>query len=204
MYAPKHFAISDIPTIHAFIRENSFATLVSVAAGTPIATHIPIELETNEKGETVLWGHVAKANSQCKTFQPGARVLVIFLAPVHHYISSSWYNYVDAPTWNYMSVHITGTIQIIEGEKTKESVRRLMNKYEKESAAPLAFDSLPPDVLQQLNGLVAFEVQIEKTEAVFKMSQNRDDENYQRIVHQLKANGSVAARLMAEALERQR
>jgi transcriptional regulator len=204
MYVPKHFEVTDPVIIEDFIKANSFATLTSIADGVPVATHIPIELETDALGKKVLWGHMAKANPQWKTFASLPKVLAVFLAPLNQYISSSWYNYKEAPTWNYMSVHVTGTVSLIEGERMKESIRRLMDKHEKISKTPLAFDSLPESVLRQLNGLVAFEIQLEKVEAVFKLSQNRDDENYANIIRELRATGIENARLMAEVLERNR
>ena len=42
MYIPRRFEEKGKETIHAFIRENSFAILVSVQEGRPIGTHIPL------------------------------------------------------------------------------------------------------------------------------------------------------------------
>ncbi|HYG39997.1 MAG TPA: FMN-binding negative transcriptional regulator [Cytophagales bacterium] len=80
MYIPKYFEVTDRKIIEQFIRENSFATIISSGNEFPTATHIPIELEVNEKGETVLWGHISKANSQWKLFESNPNVLVIFLS----------------------------------------------------------------------------------------------------------------------------
>ncbi|SEF39789.1 Putative FMN-binding domain-containing protein [Algoriphagus boritolerans DSM 17298 = JCM 18970] len=43
-------------------------------------------------------------------------VLVNFQGP-YAYISSSWYNHENVPTWNYLAVHVYGKIRIIEGEE---------------------------------------------------------------------------------------
>lgn len=204
MYIPSHFEVTDRPVIERFIQENSFATIISVEDGRPLATHIPIELEVNGRGEKVLWGHMSRANPQWKTFSGGGKVLAVFLAPVSHYISSSWYDYVDAPTWNYMSVHVSGHIRLLEGEEMKESLRRLMAKHERGVNQSLELDDLPDDVLLQLNGLRAFEIAIEEVEAVFKLSQNRDDDNYQRIIASLRELGDVNSNLMADVLENNR
>ena len=117
MHIPKLFEIKDITIIEQFIKENGLATLITKNSLFPVGTHIPIDLEINENGENVLWGHISKANTQWNDFEKDENVLVIFLSPVHHYISSSWYNHPNAPTWNYLSVHISGKLKIIEGEK---------------------------------------------------------------------------------------
>lgn len=202
MYIPKYFEVTDRKIIEQFIRENSFATIISSGNEFPTATHIPIELEVNEKGEKVLWGHISKANSQWKLFESNPNVLVIFLSPIHHYISSSWYAHPNAPTWNYMSVHISGKSKIIEGEMLWEAVRRLTDKYEKMVKEPISLDTLPESVQKQMNGLVGFEISIEKVEASFKLSQNRDAKDYETIIQELSQLGTATSKLMAEELRK--
>ncbi|HLX66441.1 MAG TPA: FMN-binding negative transcriptional regulator, partial [Puia sp.] len=72
MYIPKRYEEKDLEKVHAFIRENSFAILVSVLDGLPVATHIPLLLEKDEQGRDVLVGHIARGNEQKKTFGDGA------------------------------------------------------------------------------------------------------------------------------------
>ena len=187
-----------------FIRDTGLATLITKGSAYPAATHIPVELEQNANGETILWGHISKANPQWKDFEKDEHVLVVFLSPVHHYISSSWYSLPNAPTWNYMSVHVTGRIKIIEGEELWECVRRLTNRYEQKSANPVSLDTLPPEVQQQMNGIIGFEISIDKMEAAFKLSQNRDDEDHKNIIMQLRSSSGLSAQMMAEVMEQQR
>ena len=75
MYLPKLFEIKDWPEITRFIKENPFATLVSRGDEYPVATHIPLELEENERGETVLSGHLARANPQWNLFESEPDIL---------------------------------------------------------------------------------------------------------------------------------
>jgi transcriptional regulator len=201
MHIPGLFEIKDTALIHQFIKEIGFATLVTANNAYPVATHIPLELEINEKGEWVLWGHVSKTNPQWKMFEHFPTVLAIFLSPINSYISSSWYSHANAPTWNYMSVHISGNIKIIEGEKLWESIRRLTNKYEKNSANPVSLDTLPPSVQKQMNGLVGFEISMDKVEAAFKLSQNRNETDFKNIINQLRLSKNRNEQLMADAME---
>lgn len=203
MHIPKLFEITENTIIEQFIKENGFETLISKGSDFPDGTHIPIEIETNENGEKVLWGHVSKANPQWKEFETSPNVLVIFLSNVHHYISSPWYNHPNAPTWNYLSVHVSGKLKILEGEKLWESIRRLTDKYEKNSANPVSLDTLPEAVQKQMNGIVGFEISIEKIEAAFKLSQNRNDEDFKNIVNELRLSKQLSASLMADVMERE-
>lgn len=101
-----------------------------------------------------------------------------------------------------MSVHVYGTVQTITGEKLWESVRRLTGKYERDAEHPVSLDTLPPSVQKQMNSLVGFEIRIHKIEAAFKLSQNRNPEDFFNIIHQLRKMGTVNANLMADAMAR--
>lgn len=51
MHIPKTFEITDYKIIEQFIKENGFATLITNGSAFPTGTHIPLELEENEKSE---------------------------------------------------------------------------------------------------------------------------------------------------------
>src|SRR6187402_3094913 len=107
MYIPREYKNEDLASVKEFIQSNGFAILVSEAEGKPWATHLPLVLDTNSEGKDILFGHISKANKQWKDFDPDKEVLAIFSGP-HAYISSSWYDHVNVPTWNYLAVHIYG------------------------------------------------------------------------------------------------
>jgi transcriptional regulator len=151
-----------------------------------------------------LWGHVARSNAQWQAFERNPFVTVIYLSPLNHYISSSWYDHPNAPTWNYMSVQVYGKARILNPSDTWESVRRLMIRYEKASRKPLSLDTLPPDVQAQMNGLVAFEISITSIKAAFKLSQNRDDKNFLNIIRELNEKGDPIATKLAQVMQSHR
>jgi transcriptional regulator len=202
MHIPKIFEINDLAIIEQFIKEIGLATLISKGSKWPMGTHIPLQLVLNDKGEKVLWGHISKANDQWQDFEKDSNVLAIFLSPVNSYISSSWYAQPNAPTWNYLSVHITGKLTIIEGEKLWESVRQLTNNYEQKMENSVSLDTLPESVKKQMNGIVGFEIAITKIEAAFKISQNRTVEDYENIIKMLRLTEDLNAKLMADIMER--
>ncbi|MDZ4709124.1 MAG: FMN-binding negative transcriptional regulator [Saprospiraceae bacterium] len=201
MHTPSYYKIDDEKLIDQFLRDYSFGTLISAGSSYPLATHIPMELEINTLGKSVLRGHISKANPQWHSWASHPQVLAVFLSPIHHYISSSWYNHPNVPTWNYMSVHISGELSILEGEDLKESLRRLTDKYEKDSRNPVSLDQLPVPVQNQINGIVGFEIQINRKEASFKLSQNRNEEDFLTIINELKNSGKPQAIQLAEIME---
>ena len=175
----------DEPEIVDFIRKNSFATLISQVKGKPWATHLPIVLGKNKSGEAVLSGHMAKANPQWKSIAENEEVLVIFQGP-HAYISSSWYNHENVPTWNYLAVHVYGKTRLIEGEELLDHLKSLTNTHEEGRPNRVSVETMTESYLaRQLKGLVGFEIKIEEVKSSAKLSQNRDDVNYQHIIEKL-------------------
>jgi transcriptional regulator len=204
MYVPEIFEITDPKIIEQFIKENGFGTLITASSPFPVGTHIPMLLETNAIGDKVLTGHISKENPQGLDFEKSPQVLAIFLSSIHQYISSSWYNHPNAPTWNYISVHVSGNLKIIEGDTLWKAVSQLTDKYEQQSKCPVSLETLPKSVQRQMNGIIGFEISIHKIEAAFKLSQNRSQEDFANILNELRLSKDLMASLMADCMERNR
>src|SRR5688500_12214424 len=199
MYIPKQFQVEDTSEIKSFIEQNGFAILISQAQGKLWGTHIPL-LFSEDKSK--LYGHISKANIQWKNFASNDEVLAIFNGP-HAYISSSWYDHENVPTWNYIAAHVYGNVRIIEGMELYQSIRHLVNKYEKHSEHPVTLEGMSPDyVKKEMMGLVGFEITITRIEAACKLSQNRDKKNFEAITHQLEKRGDHDSIKIAEAMKR--
>jgi transcriptional regulator len=182
MYVPKKFQNTDASQVQDFIRENGFGIIISKTHESIEATHIPLHLSEDGKK---LHGHLSRANPQWKNFVEHPEVLVIFNGP-HAYISSSWYNHENVPTWNYIAVHVHGKINLIEGDALELSLKQLVDKYEKQSASPVSVEKMSPEYFRkQIQGLVGFEIAITNMEAAYKLSQNRDKVNHDAIISAL-------------------
>lgn len=202
MYIPKHFKQEDKEAIAQLVHEFGFATLISASNNTPYATHIPLELEVNGN-EWILHGHIARANPQWKNFETNPDVLAVFMGP-HTYVSPSWYNHRNVPTWNYLAAHLSGKITLVEGEALGQSLRQLMARYENAHAQkPQGYDEIPAKTLEiDLRGVVGFEIKVEKIEASYKLSQNRDAESYASVIAHLKKLKAYDAERIAEEMEK--
>ncbi len=178
MYTPDAFKIDDAETIQSFIAANSFATLVTVADGHPVVSHLPLIYDSpggDTSGEQVtVTGHMAKANSHWRAFDGKSESLAIFSGP-DAYISPTWYETKPAvPTWNYAVVHIRGPITALEDEDwILEHVSRLTAIHEM-AAAGESEVSVSPDLKSRLVKLiVGFRMDVTSVEAKFKLNQNR-------------------------------
>lgn len=201
MYIPGHFNQQNIEEVKSFLKQNSFGILVSQVNGRPWATHIPLELEVNGEGKDVLVGHVSRGNKQWKEFENNEEVLAIFNGP-HTYISSSWYDHENVPTWNYIAVHVYGRIRIISGDELLASLKRLLDKYEAHSAKPVTVEGMSPKYLEgELRGVIGFEITVTDIQAAYKLSQNRDLKNKSRIIAELEHRGDVDSLAIAERMK---
>jgi transcriptional regulator len=201
MYVDKSNRNENTDELQEFIRQNGFSILVSTVEGKPWATHIPLLLSSDGKK---LSGHLAKGNKQWKEWNDNTEVLAIF-SGAHTYISSSWYDHENVPTWNYIAVHACGTLRILSQEELIDSLKSLTNKYEKASQHPVTVEGMSKDFLsKELLGIVGFEITITKLEAAYKLSQNRDDKNYKEIIHQLNERPDADSHKIAEEMAKLR
>ena len=168
MYTPKPFVLGDAQAQAQIIRDYPFGTLVTQGPDGIHATHLPFLLHRRDDGSSILAGHMARQNPQlAHTDHP---TLVIFSGP-HAYISPRWYETPGlVPTWNYIAVHVHGTMSVLEDEA--ESGRHLDALIER-------FDSVDKPVIpaetraKLLQGIQAFEIAITQIEGKAKLSQNR-------------------------------
>jgi len=200
MFIPKKFEVTDFNEISKFISEHSFAIIVSQKDGRSVATHVPLLLREIE-GENYVTGHLARANEQWKTFSEVEEVLVIFQGP-HTYVSSSWYNHENVPTWNYQSVHIYGKIEIMTKEELIEDLSLLMEKYESHRKTPILWDSISDDTKKQINAIVGFKISCDEIQAAFKLSQNRNEQDFNSIIKNLYKEENPQAEQIAKAMEK--
>src|SRR5580698_3802524 len=101
MYSPKAFAVRDLPVLHDFMEQYSFATLVTRHEDQLTASHLPLVLDRDAGPYGRLRGHLAVRNPQLDHLAAGSEALVMFQGP-HSYISPFWYaSPHNVPTWNY-------------------------------------------------------------------------------------------------------
>lgn len=204
MYSLPYFKEQDSAVVLQFIKEHPFAFLCGADdAGKPVATQVPVFIDACE-GKILLTGHIMRNTDHHKAFEQNPHVLAVFTG-AHSYVSPSWYaNPQQGGTWNYMSVHAKGLLKFLNETALIEVLRRTTNHFENNPHSPANFEHLPQDYVQRLiKAIVAFEIEVTEMDNVFKLSQNRDEESYHNIIHQLneqKGDGVVIAEEMQKRL----
>ncbi|WP_263354407.1 FMN-binding negative transcriptional regulator [Acidicapsa acidisoli] len=188
MYIPKFNQIQDRALLIEAMRAWSFAVLFGPdASGAPVATHLP--LVVRDEGEHgVLEGHFALANPHWKSLA-GRETLVVFSGP-HSYVSPSLYvEPKSVPTWNYIAVHATGTLHLIE-DATGDPAANFALKdallknliAQNEPAYADQWNDFPIGYrISMTSGIVGFRIPISRIEGKFKLSQNRPEQDRKNV-----------------------
>jgi len=202
MYIPRLYREEDRGKILEFLRQNGFATLVAYDGEKPTASHLLTEVL--EDGDRLFVnGHMSRANLLWKTFEKNLEVLVIFQG-AHTYISPTWYNHVNVPTWNYQAVHVYGKPRIVtDHDETYNLLKKLIERHE--AGSHYRLETLPHDFVEkEIKGIVAFQIEVTRIEANYKLSQNRDDKDRHNIIVRLEERNDEMSHGVAEAMKIQR
>lgn len=192
IYTPDYFH-GDPEAALELVASHPFATLVTtIDHEEPQVTYLPLLLEDN-----ALWGHLARSNPHWRHFAQG-RTHALFHGP-HAYVSPSWYPDPanNVPTWNYAAVHFSGVPEILDEAGLRRVVRQLVARFEPDGAATSA-----AKVETLLGGIVGFRMPIQRTEAKFKMSQNKGGAERAGIIAGLRASGRGPEAEVAGWMER--
>jgi transcriptional regulator len=164
------------------MEEQPFASLVSVGSSGLFASHIPMVLEQNGANGR-LKCHISRANPQWRDQTPSVEALAIFSGP-HHYITPSWYPEKEqtgkvVPTWNYVVVHAYGHLKVMEdSEWLMAHLAKLTNIHEAGLPVPWKVGDAPADYIASMaKGVVGLEMDIERIEGKWKLTQNRSEQD---------------------------
>ena len=202
MYVPKEFSPEDRSEIYDFLKNNPFGTLISNSENLePVATHLPFLTRTTSD-DIVLEGHLARNNKHAELLRDGKTALIIFHGP-HAYISSSVYGHQNVPTWNYQAVHVYGVISLMNEAELIRHLEEMVEHHESGREHQLDYASLPEELLTAYRkDILGFRITSYRIEAAFKLSQNRNESDFKRIIDDLskdKKNRSII-----EAMNRSR
>ncbi|WP_071795799.1 FMN-binding negative transcriptional regulator [Natronohydrobacter thiooxidans] len=194
MYLPEHFAETDATRISEVIAAAPLACIVAQTASGLLANHIPLL----SKPDGSLIGHVAKANDMHQTIADGQEVLAIFTS-MDAYVSPNFYpskqeHHRHVPTWNYVTVHVHGTIRFQHDRQAKHAVVGLLTRLHERRVngdAGWKMGDAPADYMAtMLENIVAFRITPTRIEAKSKLSQNREARDYDGAIKGLRASGA--------------
>ncbi len=181
-YPPEHHREDSFKKIVQTIKAFPFATLVSAQNNDSFITHVPLMYypDSGEHGKLV--GHMDRNNPHCGYLNK-RQIKAVFHGP-NSYISPNDYLTSQLPTWNHITVHITGKCKVIEStNEVKRSIMR-MTEFLETGDNPFILSGDNTKMNQIINFIVGFEIGITTWEGKFKLSQDKNEKD--RIAAKLK------------------
>lgn len=152
--------------------------------------------------------HMARANQQWKSIGVDAPGLAIVHGP-QAYVSPSNYegkmtDHKVVPTWNYQSVHLSGTVEVSEDvELLREIVSGLTDFHEAGRTTPWSVTEADSKYFEaQLRGIVAVTLHVRRVEAKYKLSQNRSTDDRERVAADLEGSSHSGDHEIAAEMKR--
>ncbi len=202
MYPSPKFAVTDPQEVRAFVERYPFASLVAADPGAGfVATHLPLLVQSWE-GPIVFRGHLMRDTDHWQALKQDPRVFLSFLGPNAPVLGSWQLTPRFGGTWNYQAVHANGSIRWLGEDQLVEHLQTLKDHFE--SSPSHRFDSLPPDYVGGLVPLIeCVDIVVSDLRCLFKLSQNRRLEEFDRTVEGLRARGGQSA-LVADEMQQRR
>jgi transcriptional regulator len=191
IYVPDRHRESDRQFLTGFLRDFSFAMVITTHGGLRIS-NVPTLYEEAEGSWGSVWWHLAKGNAQNGALGEAGETTIVFRGP-HSYISPNWYETKNAvPTWNFCVVHATGKARRIDDDAAfARQLEKLVGTNEAKYAAGerrWRLADLPESYLRGMRqGIVAYQMRIEGVEAKFKLGQERNAPDREGVLAALRA-----------------
>lgn len=159
----------------AFAAGRGFGSLMLAEGGEVLVAQVPFALDP---GEGRLEAHLVRSNPVARALAGGPRRAKIVVMGPDAYVSPDWYGVADqVPTWNYVAVHLTGTLSLGEGALMREHLDRLSAAFEARLAPkkPWTADKMSAGALDRLmRAIVPAGFVVEEVASTFKLNQNKD------------------------------
>lgn len=201
MYQLPPFVEANQEAIFSFMSEHPFALLVGsdlAATQTPLLLH-------RSGDNIVIRGHYMRDTDHYYSFENNPEVLVMFQGP-QCYVSAGWYSKRGiGSTWNYMSVQAKATLRFYDDQQTRIFLQELTHHFEDGRPQPELVEHMSDGYINSsLKAIVGFEAELRNVRATFKLSQNRDDASYIRIVRELEAIGKPQELMIVAEMKKRR
>ncbi|MEX3314030.1 FMN-binding negative transcriptional regulator [Sulfitobacter sp. PS-8MA] len=172
-----------------FARDVGFGVLAINGAEGPLMAHVPFIL--NDAGDLAEL-HLVRSNPiarALKTPQP----VRLAVSGADSYVSPDWYGIADqVPTWNYVAVHLTGTLELRPAEELPDLLARQSAIYEARLApkTPWKMDKMTPEARDKmLRMILPCQIRVTGIEGTWKLGQNKEDAVRRAAAEQMAAHG---------------
>ncbi len=159
----------------AFARQRGFGTLSINGEDGPLVSHVPFIL--SEDGREVEL-HLVRSNPILRALGSPQKAVIAAQGP-DSYISPDWYGIADqVPTWNYVAVHLRGTLEQSPQGDLHAMLDRLSAHFEAHLLPKPAWltSKMSDGVMERMmRMIVPCRMQVASINGTWKLGQNKDD-----------------------------
>ncbi|MAV48014.1 MAG: negative transcriptional regulator [Rhodospirillaceae bacterium] len=160
-----------------FAAQTGFGMLCVPFEGETLVSHLPFHLNP-ESDEFDL--HLAQNNAIVSTGLVKTTATLVIQGP-HGYVSPDWYQAPhQGPTWNYVAVHIKGTVVLQDRQELRRIVSELTTEFEMRvnGKSPWRSEDIKDKPMDGLMAqIVPYRFQIEAVEGTWKLDQTQPPES---------------------------
>lgn len=184
----------------AFARARGFGVLSINGPEGPLAAHIPFLLNEDASFAEL---HLARSNPIARAALP-APALIAVSGP-DAYISPDWYGPHDqvpdqVPTWNYVAVHLRGTLEPLPDDAMRAHVDALSAEHETRIAGKRPWTSAKMTegaMPRMMRMILPFRFHVASVEGTWKLNQNKSPEIRARAAQALSQGNASAQEIAA-------
>lgn len=183
----------------AFARSRGFGVLMLNGPDGPFASHVPFLLNDDASFADL---HLARSNPIARASLPASALIAV--SGPDAYVSPDWYGPHDqvpdqVPTWNYIAVHLRGTLQSAPGDALQPHVDALAAEHEARitnkrpwTSAKMTEGAMP----RMMRMILPFRFHVTSVDGTWKLNQNKTHEVRERAADAL-AQGDASAQEIA-------
>lgn len=188
MIIPKLYEETNQENIYRLLQEINFGSLIYHYRNSVEVMHLPFLIEIAD-GSQNLYCHFSKANTDYEAICDGQTLLITFLGP-NGYVSPGHYSRPDAPTWNYISIHVKGQAQFLRESELIQLLDRTIRFEEARDGNRWQYQNmeqaLDPIYLQKmLKHIVGVKIAISDIKCQIKMSQDKPEAERRQICQKI-------------------
>ncbi len=159
----------------AFARDRGFGTLALNGPAGPLLSHVPVLIAPDGQSADL---HLVRSNPIARAALPAPAVIAV--SGPDGYVSPDWYGMADqVPTWNYVAVHLRGTLTALPESGMRDMLDRQSAAFEAGLAPKPAWtlDKMTAEARDRMmRQILPFRLHIEEVAGTWKLSQNKPDE----------------------------
>lgn len=195
-------------TAIAIARARGFGILTAAGPEGPLASHIPFRLgetgHTEPRAEALeAEAHLVRSTALARHLRRGPLPALLIVSGPDGYISPDWYGEDDkVPTWNYVAIHLSGTLRLDEEADMRSHLDRLSAQFEARLAPKPVWtaDKMRPETLEgMMRSIVPVRLAVSSVASTIKLNQNRSESARLGAADALAAGGTPGSETAALA-----